>query len=68
MKIRTKIKSFVMVAIIGLFLFGCYAGGTEIQPTPENPPTQQDSSKPKPKPEPKPEKPSSQQDAGQQQG
>ena len=57
MRIRTKIKSFAMVAIIGLLLFGCYAQGPEIQPNPGEPPTQQDPSKPKPKPTPKPSKP-----------
>ncbi len=68
MKIRTKIKSFAMVAIIGLMLFGCYSQGPEIEPTPVQPPTQQDPSKPKPKPTPKPSKPSTQQGTGQQQG
>lgn len=67
MKIRAKIKSFVMAAIIGLMLLGCYSQGTEIQPTPGQPPTQQDPSKPKPKPTPKPSKPSTQQGSGQQQ-
>ncbi len=68
MKIRTKIKSFAIVAVVGLFVFGCYAQGPEIQPTPDQPPTQQDPSKPKPKPTPTPEKPSTQQGTGQQQG
>jgi len=64
MKIRTRIKSFVMVAIIGLLLFGCYAGGTEVKPTPGKPPTQQDPSEPTPKPT--PEKPATQQETEQQ--
>ena len=68
MKIRTKLTSLILVAIVGLMLFGCYAQGPEIQPTPGTPPTQQEPSKPKPKPTPTPEKPSTQQGTGQQQG
>lgn len=70
MKLRTKIRSFVLAGIVGLLLLGCYAQGTEIQPSTGDTPTQQDQSKPKPKPTetPKPDKPSTQQDSGQQQG
>lgn len=67
MKTRSLLKSFVIAAMTALLLIGCYAQGPEIQPTPGEPPTQQDPTKPKPKPTPKPEKPSTQQGSGQQQ-
>jgi hypothetical protein len=60
MRIRTAIKSFVMVAIVGLFLFGCYGQGSEVQPTPGG------ASNPKPKPTPETVQPATQQGDDQQ--
>jgi hypothetical protein len=65
MKLRTKIRSFFMIAVVGLLLFGCYSQGPEIQPNPSTPPTQT-GQKPKPKPTPTP-KPTKQQGTEQQQ-
>jgi hypothetical protein len=66
MSTKTTLKAFLIITVVGLFLFGCYSQGTEIQPNPGTTPTQTDASKPKPKPTPKPQ-PQKQQGTGQEQ-
>lgn len=68
MSMKTTFKAFLIVTVVGLFLFGCYSQGPEIQPNPGTPPTQTDASKSKPKPTPTPKpQPQKQQGTGQEQ-
>jgi hypothetical protein len=56
MKIRAKFKSFAIVAITGIVLSGCYAGGTgEVSPTITPKPGKQQGYIPAPAPTPTPE-------------